>query len=392
MFHEFKPFMRRESVAEPDGVAPRARISVLERLKASNWLFLVTVVLPTTAAVVYYAFLASNVYISESRFVVRAPDRPSATGLGVILRSAGFSTSGDEIYAAQTFATSRDALRALNRDGAFLKAYTRPNISIADRFNPFGFNGSFEDLYKYFQGKVGLDNDSTTSITTLTVRAYTPQDAYRFNQQLLEMSEAMVNRLNDRGREDLVRYAQSEVDTAKAKSQAAAMALAAYRNRSGIVDPEKQAAAQMEMVSKLQDNLIAAKTELAQLRRYAPENPRIPVVVTQIGTIQQEINRELGEVAGNKKSLAASAVQFQRLTLQSEFADKQLAAALASLEDARSESHRKQAYVERIVQPNMPDDPLEPLRLRGIFGTLVLSLVAYGILRMLLAGVKEHAQ
>jgi capsular polysaccharide transport system permease protein len=148
----------------------------------------------------------------------------------------------------------------------------------------------------------------------------------------------------------------------------------------------------MEMVSKLQDNLIAAKTELAQLRRYAPENPRIPVVVTQIGTIQQEINRELGEVAGNKKSLAASAVQFQRLTLQSEFADKQLAAALASLEDARSESHRKQAYVERIVQPNMPDDPLEPLRLRGIFGTLVLSLVAYGILRMLLAGVKEHAQ
>jgi capsule polysaccharide export protein KpsE/RkpR len=48
--------------------------------------------------------------------------------------------------------------------------------------------------------------------------------------------------------------------------------------------------------------------------------------------------------------------------------------------------------VERVVQPNVPDAPMEPRRLRGIFTTLVLSLIAYGILRMLLAGVKEHAQ
>jgi capsular polysaccharide transport system permease protein len=35
---------------------------------------------------------------------------------------------------------------------------------------------------------------------------------------------------------------------------------------------------------------------------------------------------------------------------------------------------------------------MEPRRLRGIFATLVLSLIAYAILRMLLAGVKEHVQ
>jgi capsular polysaccharide transport system permease protein len=115
-------------------------------------------------------------------------------------------------------------------------------------------------------------------------------------------------------------------------------------------------------------------------------------VNTQIGTIQAEIDRALGKVAGNRQSLANSAVQYERLTLENEFADKQLTAALASLEDARSETQRKQAYVERIVQPNLPDDPSEPRRLRGIIATFVLGLVAYGILRMLLAGVKEHAQ
>jgi capsular polysaccharide transport system permease protein len=392
MFQEIQPFKRRKD-AETDNIAPsRLLASPHKSLMPKNWLFLATVVLPTVAAVIYYGFLASNIYVSESKFVVRSPDKPAASGLGVILKTVGFANAGDELYAAQSFASSRDALHAINRNGAFAKAYSRPQISIVDRFNPLGTTGTFESLYKYFQKKVGLQNDSTTSITTLTVRAYTPQDAYRFNQQLLEMSEAMVNRLNERGREDLVRYAQIEVDNAKVRAQAAAMALAAYRNSSGIVDPEKQAAAQMQMISKLQDNLIAAKTELAQLQRYTPENPRIPVVYTQMGTIQGEIDRELGKVAGNRRSLANSTVQFQRLTLENDFADKQLGAALASLEEARSETQRKQAYVERIVQPNLPDAPTEPRRLRGIIATFVIGLVAFGILRMLLAGVKEHAQ
>ena len=390
MFQEIQPFKRRAGVADKDDTGSVV-VKRSAKLQVKNWLFLLTVVLPTFAAVLYYGFLASDIYVSESKFVVRSPDKPAVSGLGVMLKSAGFANAGDEIYAAQQFASSRDALKALNRNRDFEKAYTRPEISIFDRFNALGVSGSFENLYKYFQKKVALQNDTSTSITTLTVRAYTPQDAHKFNQQLLEMSEATVNRLNERGQQDLVHYAEAEVANAKANAQAASAALAAYQNRSGVVDPEKQAAAQMQMVSKLQDSLIASKAELAQLQRYTPDNPRIPVLRTQIGTIQGEINRELGMVAGSSRSLAAAGVRFQRLQLENEFAGKQLAASLASLEQARSESQRKQAYVERIVQPNLPDRAIEPRRLRGILATFALSLLAYGILRMLLAGVREHA-
>jgi capsular polysaccharide transport system permease protein len=361
------------------------------QLKASL-LFMLVVVLPVLVATAYFGFLASDVYISESEFVVRSPDKPAATGLGAILQTAGFSNAGDEAYAAQSFAVSRGALHGINRNGAFERAYTRPSISIFDRFDPLGLSGSFERLYRYFQGKVTLQNDSNSSITTLTVRAYTPQDAYRFNQQLLAMTEATVNKLNSRGRTDLLQYAQADVDNAKARSQAAAVALAAYRNRSGIVDPQMESQAELQMISNLQTQLIGAKTELAQVRQYAPENPRIPVLRTQIAAIQGQIDEQLGKVTGSHKSLAGSAVEYQRLTLESDFADKQLSAALASLEQARQETHRKQVYVERVVEPNLPDAPMEPGRLRGILATLVLSLIAFGILRMLLAGVKEHAQ
>jgi capsule polysaccharide export protein KpsE/RkpR len=129
---------------------------------------------------------------------------------------------------------------------------------------------------------------------------------------------------------------------------------------------------------------------LAQLRAIAPENPQIPLLQTRIASLAREIDVELGRVAGDRSSLSATAAQYQRLQLERDYADRRLAAALTSLQTARNEGQRKQAYVERIVQPNMPDEASEPRRLRGILATLILGLIAYAISSMLLAGIREH--
>ncbi|HWJ38871.1 MAG TPA: hypothetical protein VNR86_08950, partial [Sphingomicrobium sp.] len=163
-----------------------------------------------------------------------------------------------------------------------------------------------------------------------------------------------------------------------------------FRNRSGVVDPEKQAAVQLQMVSKLQDELIATRTQLAELRRFAPANPQVESLQIRIGSLSRQINDESGKVAGNQRSLAGAAAQYQRLLLESQIADKQLGAAMNSLAEAQNEARRKQAYVERIARPNVPDDATEPRRLRGILSTLILGLVAWGVLSMLFAGIREH--
>jgi len=63
---------------------------------------------------------------------------------------------------------------------------------------------------------------------------------------------------------------------------------------------------------------------------------------------------------------------------------------MTSLVEAQNEARRKQVYVQRIVQPNLPDSPIEPRRVRGILATLILGLIAWGIASMLMAGVREH--
>lgn len=352
--------------------------------------FLLIVVVPTVVAIMYFTFLASDVFISESKFVVRSPDKPASSGLGIILKTAGFSNSSEESFAAEAFVTSRDALRLLNKGGAYEAAYQRPNISIFDRFGGFDSSGSFEELFKYYQAHVRVDHDTSSSIATLRVRAFSGKDAKQVNEKLLEMAEATVNRLNIRGRQDLIRFAQTEVDDAKNAASSAAMALSAFRNSSRVVDPEKQATLQSQMISKVQDELIATTTELDQLRRIAPQNPQIEALESKKSTLQRAIGEQTGQVAGDRRSLASQAGRYQRLLLESQIADKQLASAMGSLEEARNEARRKQSYIERIVQPSEPDDALEPRRIRGVLGTLLLGLIAYGILSMLLAGVREH--
>jgi capsular polysaccharide transport system permease protein len=353
-------------------------------------LFLAVVVLPTLLSSLYFGLFASDVYVSEAQFVVRSPDKPAASGLGVLLKTVGFSNAGDEIFVAQKYATSRDALRELDRNGAVTAAFTRPSVSIFDRFDPLGLNGTFEDLYDYFGDRVGVEHDTTSSITTLSVRAFTPQDAQRMNRQLLDLSESLVNRLNNRGEADLLGQAQREVREAEAQARRASQALAAFRQSSGVVDPERQATVQLQLVSKLQDELIGARLQLQQIEAIAADNPQIPQLRTRIAGLSRAIDVELGRAAGSQRSLSATAVRYQRLTLDREYADKRLGAALASLQEARNEARRKQAYVERIVEPNLPDEAQEPRRWRGVFSTLLLGLIAYGIFTMLLAGIREH--
>ena len=386
--HSFVP--PTDIVPEPAAKTSWARARLGRWVSSRQLLFILTVIVPTVAAILYYGFIASDVYVSESQFVVRSPDKPTTSGLGVILKTAGFSNAGDEIYSAQSYVLSRDALRAINGNNNFRNAYSAPSISVLDRFNSFGLYGSFEDLYRYYRKKVSIDHDSTSSISTLTVKAYSPQAAVKFNRELLELAEGTVNRLNERGRQDLILFAQAEVDDATTKSRNAALNLARFRNVSGVVDPEKQATVQLQMISKLQDELIASRNQLLQLRAFAPSNPQIPVLRTKIAGLSRDIDVELNKVAGSSRSLSAAAAQYQRLQLETQVADKQLAAAISSLEDARNEARRKQAYVERIEQPNLPDSPLEPRRLREILAAFVFGLIAYGIISMLLAGIREH--
>ncbi len=353
-------------------------------------LFLLTVVLPTLLSILYFGIFASSVYISESRFQVRSPTRATVSPLGAILSSSGLTGSGEETNAMMEYVQSRDALAMTDKDGLVRTAYGPERASWFDRFGGAFGGDSQEHLYDYFQDKVTIDIDPATQVAQLSVRAYSPKEAKAINQRLLEQSENLVNRLSDRAQKDAVTIAQSEVESAQDRARSAAIKLAQFRNEQGILDPEQEAEVRLQMISKLQDELIATRTQLQQIETYTPRASQIPYLRTRIKSLTREISEATAQIAGGRRSLSQSAAQYQELRLESEMAEKLLATTLTSLEEALADSRRKKAYVQRIAEPSLPDYAMEPRRWRGVLSTLLLSLLLWGVLSTLIAGIREH--
>ena len=370
------------------------------RLLSGTWAFLrrhalciFTVIIPTVLSVVYYGFIASKIYISESSFVVRSPQQQTSSGFGSLLQStglAGFSQAEDDAYTVKEFILSRDALIGLNGQLDLNTAWSSNQIDFLHRFGLLSFTRNFEHLYQYYQSRVSVDLDSHSDITNLKVNVFSADQAVQINELLLEGAERLVNKLNDRARQDLIGYATDEVDRAKTEVKNATLALSTYRNQQSVVDPEKQASYHFELITKLQDELIATKTELANLQEFAPASPNAPNLELKAKTLQAAMDSELAKVAGNEDSLSSKDAQYQQLVLERGFAEQQLASALTSLETARNEAQRQQVYLEVVAKPARPDYAMEPRRIQGVFVTVLVGLIVWGIATMLIAGIREH--
>lgn len=361
-----------------------------QKLISRQGIFVLTVLAPTALALLYYGLIASDVYVSESRFVVRSPQRQTQTGLGALLQGTGFSRSQDDTYSVHDYVLSRDALTELDQQLGVRKAYSSKNVDFINRFPGLDWDDSFEAFFKYYKKRVSIDYDTVSSITTLTVRAYTADDAKKINDLLLLMGERLVNNLNDRSRKDLIKTAEAEVQIAEEKAKKAALSLSGFRNSQSVVDPEKQSALQLQGVAKLQEERISLESQLSQLLRVSPNNPQVPALRNRLESINNAIRAETSKVVGGGTSLTSKATTFERLTLDKIFAERQLAAAMTALESARSEALRKQLYLERLVQPNLPDKAIEPRRIRSIFAVWIFGMIGWGILSLLVASVREH--
>ena len=294
-----------------------------DKLFSYGKLFVFIVVLPTLASALYFGLIASDVYISESKFLVRSPQQDPQAGLGGVLATIGVAKSGQDGFIVVNYIESMDAMMAVNKTVNLKELFTSNNIDIFNRFASFYWNTSYERLLQYFNDRVEIVYEPLSSIATLTVRTYTSQSAHDINLQLLEQSEALVNRMSDEARQDLIDFALFEVNAARTNLEKADAALLAFRTQSNVENT----------------NFI---------------------------------------------------VKFQQLQLERDTAEKQLASAIAALEQARIDAQRKRLYIERIVEPNLPDYPLEPKRIYGVLTTFLLSLIIWGVVRMFVAGVKEH--
>jgi capsular polysaccharide transport system permease protein len=228
-------------------------------------------------------------------------------------------------------------------------------------------------------------------LAVVEVRAFTPRDAYDLNARLLDLSEALVNRLNQRAEGRGVAEGEQRVTQAEDRLRNARAALSAYRNQQQLIDPGKQATGVLEVSNKLVSEQAALQAQLDLMLRVAPRNPAIPALRTRIVAVGRGIAVQNGRAVGTPSGIASKLSTYEKLNAEQDFATQMLTAANTALEQARTEAQKQQFYLERVVEPNLPDESTLPHRLQRVLVIFAALLCLYFVGWMLIVGILEHA-
>ena len=371
-----------------------------------NWLkwllrkpFLLLVILPTLLAALYFYAVAAPQYVSEARFVVNSRSSDANAQMSAMRGLAGAALGGfggaasGEANSVRDFLTSLDAVMEADARLDLISLWRRPEADFLARL----WDTEPELLTRYYNSMVNVTLDPTTNVTTLRVRSFRPQDSLTLAEALLESAEALVNRLSERARNDTLRLAQQEIDIAERRVLESRSAMVRFREQERDLDSAGTAQAAVALRGQLEAALAQARAELTErLQFMRPDNPALQVTRNRIEALERQIVAERSRhtdtnAVVDNAVLSRQLAAYERLMLERQFADQQLASATASLESARVEVQRQHLYLARIVQPNLAVYPLYPRKLTNLASIFVVLAIAYGIGWLLIVGMREHA-
>ena len=213
---------REEADNRAEPVACRQKPGIARQLirrASANLLFIFCFAVPVMLTAIYYLFDASSMYISESRFIVRSS--VISPRLGVAGSNVGqvsnLVRTNDDTQSVNAYLFSRDAMERLIRENQFLELVSRPEADFLSRFPHFWSGTDHEALFERLSEYIEPTFDTEAGVSTLRVRAFRPEDARAIVLALLSHAEELINKLNDRAKDDAIAYAEEVVGRAEAK-------------------------------------------------------------------------------------------------------------------------------------------------------------------------------
>lgn len=362
------------------------------RLPRKGKIFACVVLLPTVAVFLYYLLWASPMYVSQTRFAIRSADS-SGGGLDIasaLLRSS--SSTGADAHIVVEYIQSLDIIHDIDKElGVDLHFSDKGH----DVFSRLTNNPTQDEQLRYWKWAVIPALDQDTGIITLETKAYSPEMAQKIAAAVLARSEALVNTMNLRAREDAVSLAQSEVQRAEARVRKAQEAMRNFRDAHTLLDPRVTAAGLQGVVTELEGEAVKLRAQLAEAQSFMRSSaPATKALQTRLKAVESQLDQEKQRLAGlrsQEDNLNAVVGEYEDLTIEAEFAQKQLVTAMSALESARVHEVAKSRYVVAFQQPTLPDESLYPRPFLFTAYVFVGALLLLGLGSLITASIREHA-
>jgi capsular polysaccharide transport system permease protein len=353
---------------------------------------LMLIALPVALALAYFLLIAADRYVSESTVALQQSGNDASALPGAALLLAGINPpSREETLYLKQYIHSLGLLQQLD---AKLKLRAHYEAQKLDVFERLWGSASQETFLDYYRKRVEVSMDELSATLTVRVQGFDPTFAHQLNQAILDESERFVNEMSHKLAREKLGFADTELARAGEKLQQAKTELLAFQAKNRLLDPTVQAQASGAMVAELQASITKSEAELRVLRSFLNEDSfQVKALRSQIDATRAQLETERARGTGGGRGgdrLGALAIEFEGLKTKAEFGLDAYKLALGAVENARIDATRKLKNLVVIEPATLPQTAEYPRRLYNLATLLVVCLLLYGIVRLVIATIREH--
>jgi capsular polysaccharide transport system permease protein len=383
---------------DDQGLTGEPRLRRLPPVVHKYRFLLLFVALPTFLTALYLVLFAADQYESEAHFYViggsgGSSGSSSAGPVGALLNGSGATSKAEEeTLAVLDYFNSHDAVRDLRRNLDLPGVYRRPEADILGRLSK---DATAEQIYKYlyvYFPKIDAYIDFNNGVGVLKVRGFRPEDSQAVTESMLNSGEKLMDDLSKRVRDQILELARSEVKRAEARVAEVSGRITDFRLHHESIDPNKSSETVLGVIGSLEGNLAKVRSDMKAKQAYLkPDSSEYLSLVNQIAGLEAEIDSQRRRLTGADGSMAPTVEAYDNLIVERQFAEQDYTSALASLETARISASQQHYYLVRIVEPNKAEQSEYPRRLVIIITVFFGLWLIYGILNLIVSGIREHA-
>ena len=355
--------------------------------------FLLLVAAPVSGVGYYLYEFAKDQFTSEVGFTVRREEAPMVSSLISSLGQISSASSSDSDILFE-YIRSQQLVQRADKALGLRALYSQSHKD--DPVFSLKPDATIEELVLYWNRMVQVSYAQGTGLLELEVRAFDPLDAQKIARLIFSEGSAMINELSSIAREDVTRYAKLDLKSAEDELQQIRENLTRYRLRTQIVDPTVAIQGQMGLLNSLQQQLGTALIELDLLGDATRKgDPRLTQVQNRIAAIEERIGQERqkfgqGGDAIDGQDYATILAEFERLTVEREFAEQKYATALSNLNISQTEAQRQSRYLAAYVGPTLAESAKYPQRILLILLCFLFAILGWAILALVYYSLRDR--
>lgn len=368
--------------------------------------FILCVLVPLGLTYAYVEWVATVQYSSSFRYVIQgsgsAPSGGGGEGASAAMPSIPSSTSQAEImvtnFMVSDYLSSPQAIQDIERKFDLRAMFSDGRIDWLARLPT---DASSETLARYWRSHVTTNFDMMTGLTTVTIRAFSPEDAEALALEMVTLSENLINALNLRPLRDSVTFLEGQVFKAERRLEAAREAVQDFRSKHLSIDPAAEASMTDMLVGKLTDQYVATTTQLAVLatqltKKDAPSVQQLErqakAIADEIVKARQRVAQSSAEISSlpSPASYAAQLQEFQNLQLELNIATSNYQSTEAALNAAEQKMSQKHFYVLTYVQPSALLTSNYPDLQTALISVLAISVCFWIVSSLVALSLRDH--